>query len=79
MGSAAMDSAGNIGLGYSVSNSLTFPAIRFTGRLAGDPAGTMTVTESDLRIGTGSQTHSSGRWGDYSMLAVDPSDGCTFW
>jgi hypothetical protein len=79
MGSAAMDSAGNIGLGYSVSNSLTFPAIRFTGRLAGDPAGTMTVTESDLRIGTGSQTHSSGRWGDYSMLAVDPFDGCTFW
>ena len=79
MGSAAMDSAGNIGLGYSVANSLTFPAIRFTGRLAGDPAGTMTVTESDLRIGTGSQTHSSGRWGDYSMLAVDPSDGCTFW
>ena len=79
MGSAAMDSAGNIGLGYSAVNSLTFPAIRFTGRLAGDPAGTMTVTESDLRIGTGSQTHSSGRWGDYSMLAVDPSDGCTFW
>ena len=79
MGSAAMDSAGNIGLGYSVANSVTFPAIRFTGRLAGDPAGTMTVSESDLRIGTGSQTHSSGRWGDYSMLAVDPSDGCTFW
>jgi hypothetical protein len=79
MGSAAMDSAGNIGLGYSASNTMTFPAIRFTGRLAADPVGTMTVTESDLRIGTGSQTHSSGRWGDYSMLAVDPTDGCTFW
>jgi hypothetical protein len=79
MGSAAMDSAGNIGLGYSAANSLTFPAIRFTGRLASDPPGTMTVSESDLMIGTGSQTHTSGRWGDYSMLAVDPSDGCTFW
>ena len=29
--------------------------------------------------GTGHQTHSSGRWGDYSMLAVDPTDDCTFW
>jgi hypothetical protein len=79
MGSAAMDSAGNIGLGYSVANTVTFPSIRFTGRLAVDPAGIMTVSESDLKIGTGSQTHASGRWGDYSMLAVDPSDGCTFW
>ena len=29
--------------------------------------------------GSGSQTHTSGRWGDYSALLVDPSDGCTFW
>ena len=79
LGSAAMDAAGNIGIGYSVSNTTTFPSIRFSGRLAGDPLGTLTVAESDLRVGTGSQTHSSGRWGDYAMLAVDPSDGCTFW
>jgi hypothetical protein len=79
MGSAAMDKAGNLALGYSVSNTQTFPSIRFTGRLSSDQLDTMTVAESDLRAGTGSQTHSSGRWGDYSMLAVDPSDGCTFW
>jgi hypothetical protein len=79
MGSAAMDKDGNIAVGYSVSNGLTFPSIRFTGRLATDPLNTLTVAESDLRQGTGSQTHTSGRWGDYSMLAVDPSDGCTFW
>jgi hypothetical protein len=79
MGSAAMDKDGNLAIGYSVSNSLTFPAIRFTGRLANDALNTLTVAESDLRQGTGSQTHTSGRWGDYSMLAVDPTDGCTFW
>jgi hypothetical protein len=79
MGSAAMDKDGNLAIGYSASNSGTFPAIRFTGRLAGDPLNTLTVAESDLLQGTGSQTHTSGRWGDYSMLAVDPTDGCTFW
>jgi hypothetical protein len=79
MGSAAMDASGNLAIGYSVSGTSTFPSIRFSGRLAGDPLGTFTVAESDLRGGTGSQTHSSGRWGDYSMLSVDPSDGCTFW
>src|SRR5262249_58385601 len=31
-----------------------------------------------LQAGGGSQTHSSGRWGDYSSMSVDP-DGCTFW
>jgi hypothetical protein len=79
MGSAAMDASGNLAIGYSVSNTSTFPSIRFSGRLAVDPLNTLTVAESDLQGGTGSQTHSSGRWGDYSMLAVDPSDGCTFW
>ena len=79
MGSAAMDASGNLAIGYSVANTTTYPSIRFSGRLAGDPLNTLSVAESDLRGGTGSQTHSSGRWGDYSMLSVDPSDGCTFW
>src|SRR5262249_29222372 len=29
--------------------------------------------------GAGSQLDSSGRWGDYSAMAVDPTDDCTFW
>ena len=78
MASAAMDQDGNIALGYSASSSSMFPAIRYTGRLAGDPLGTMTQGEGTLFAGTGSQTHSASRWGDYSMLAIDP-DGCTFW
>lgn len=79
MGSAAMDASGNIALGYNVSNTGLFPRISFTGRLAGDPLGQMTVGEGDVMLGSGGQTHSASRWGDYSMLAVDPTDGCTFW
>jgi hypothetical protein len=79
MASAAMDKDGNLAIGYSVSNSTTFPSIRFTGRRPTDTLGQLPIAESDLLQGTGYQTHSSGRWGDYSMLSVDPSDGCTFW
>jgi len=31
MGSIAMDSSGNIALGYSVSGSILYPSIRYTG------------------------------------------------
>ena len=79
MGSAAMDSAGNIALGFSVVGQSTFPSIRYTGRLATDPLNVMTLGEADLMVGSGSQTHASGRWGDYSALVVDPVDDCTFW
>jgi hypothetical protein len=32
-----------------------------------------------MTTGAGSQTDSSGRWGDYTATFVDPSDGCTFY
>jgi hypothetical protein len=32
-----------------------------------------------MTVGGGHQTHSAGRWGDYSMLTVDPADNITFW
>ena len=79
MGSAALDSAGDLAIGFSVSSATTFPSIRYTGRLASDPPGLLTQTETTLMAGNGSQTHSSGRWGDYSLLTVDPTDDCTFW
>ena len=79
MGSVALDSAGNLALGFSVTGPSTFPSIRYTGRLATDPPNVMTLGESDLMVGTGSQTNTSGRWGDYSSMVVDPVDDCTFW
>jgi hypothetical protein len=80
MGSIAMDQSGNMGLGFSLSGSSRAPAIHYTGRLAGDAAGSMTQGEGSIIDGTGVQTGSSlSRWGDYSMMTVDPSDDCTFW
>jgi subtilase family serine protease len=79
VGSAAMDRAGNLAIGFSVSGTATSPSIRYAGRLATDPPGALAQGETDVMVGSGSQTDSSGRWGDYSMMAVDPSDDCTFW
>jgi len=79
MGSMALDKDGNIALGYSVSGTNVYPSIRYTGRAPGDPPGTLTLVETSIIEGTGAQTHSSGRWGDYSAMAVDPVDDCTFW
>ncbi len=79
VGSAAMDASGDIALGYSVSSSATYPSIRYTGRLSADPVNTLPQGEASLVAGAGSQTHTAARWGDYSMMAVDASDGCTFW
>src|SRR5712671_5376954 len=78
MGSIAMDQAGDIGLGYSVSSSSVSPSVRFTGRVPTDPASTM---EAEVNVVTGSGSESTGltRWGDYSAMQVDPVDDCTFW
>jgi hypothetical protein len=80
MGSAAADKNGNIALGYSVVNGTNvFPGIRYTGRLAGDPLGQMTLGEGTIINGSGVQTNVNSRWGDYTSLNVDPVDDCTFW
>lgn len=77
MGSVAVDSQGNMAVGYSASSSTINPQIRYAGRLAGDALGTLGQGEATLTTGTGSQTTYT-RWGDYSALTVDV-DGCTFW
>jgi subtilisin-like proprotein convertase family protein len=80
MGSISMDRDGNIALGYSASSTSLFPSIRYTGRLASDPLGTLPQGEATLQAGGGSQTNAdSPRWGDYSMMGIDPTDDCTFW
>src|SRR4029453_2157901 len=79
MGSAAMDRAGDLALGYSASSASINPQIRYAGRLATDPINTLAQGEATLFSGTGSQNGTSNRWGDYSDLTVDPVDDCTFW
>lgn len=78
MGSMAMDKSGNIGLGFSISSDILYPSIRYAGRLSSDTLGILAQGENELMAGGGSQTGYS-RWGDYSMMAVDPVDDCTFW
>jgi hypothetical protein len=80
MGSIAQDRNGNAALGYSVVNGTSvFPGIRYTGRLAGDPLGQLTLGEATIINGTGVQTTTNSRWGDYTSMNVDPVDDCTFW
>jgi hypothetical protein len=78
MGSIAMDGAGNIGLGYSVSGTGIYPQVAYTGRVPNDSLGTMEA-ETVVQIGGGSQQRTLNRWGDYSAMSVDPVDDCTFW
>jgi hypothetical protein len=78
MGSAAMDHVGNIAVGFSTSSTTVRPSIRFAGREATDPLNTLSV-ENSMHAGTGSQTAGLSRWGDYSTMALDPVDDCTFW
>jgi hypothetical protein len=79
MGSIAQDQDGNMALGFSASRAtVTFPSVWYTGRLVGDPLGTMPQGEGSIIDGTGSQT-SGPRWGDYTSMNVDPVDDCTFW
>lgn len=67
MGSAAMDGAGNIAIGYSKSSSTIYPSLAFAGRMPSMTAGTMGM-ESLLKAGSGAQTTYS-RWGNYSVYA----------
>lgn len=78
MPSIAMDKAGDIALGYSLSSSSVFPSIAYTGRVSSDALGTM-ESETTIRPGAGSQTGGLSRWGDYTSMAIDPVDDCTFW
>lgn len=80
VGTIATDNKGNIGLGYNTtktSSPTIYASLGYTGRMASDPAGVMTLGENTVAAGTTAET--SGRWGDYFQMAVDPSDDCTFW
>ena len=78
MGSMAMDKAGNIALGFSASSLSLNPSVFLVGRAPSDPPGTMAGPMA-LVTGGGVQLRSFKRWGDYSSMAIDPTDDCTFW
>jgi hypothetical protein len=50
---------------------------RYTARQPDDPLGTMTYQDGVIVDGIGAAGGS--RWEDWSKLAIDPTDDCTFW
>jgi len=78
MASPAIDTKGNIGIGYSFGGTPNFAGQRFAARLADDPPGRITLRETVLVEGEASQVNTL-RWEDYTQTAVDPSDDCTIW
>ncbi len=81
--SVAVDRRGDMAMGYSATNARLNPAIRYAGRLAGDPVNSITQTEQTLIEGTGTQSGDCGSFsctatGGHSAMTLDP-DGCTFW
>ena len=83
MGSVAQDQVGDMAAGYSHSDPTaitgTYPSIRYAARSWSAAAGTLDFSETILQEGLGAQTGTLARWGDYTALAVDPTDDCTFW
>jgi PKD repeat protein len=81
MGSIALNSNNQIGLGYSISSTTVYPGIRYCGQSATAYAtgnGILDITEEVIQNGTTSQT-AYNRWGDYASIAVDPVNNNTFW
>lgn len=74
----AQNRNGDIMMAFHKSSSTTYPKLYVAGRRNGDPAGQMTQGEVEL-AGAGSQTHSSGRWGEYNVMSLDPLNFCDFW
>src|SRR5437588_412767 len=79
MGSIAMNSLGDIALGFSASNGTnpsTFPSVFYTGRHAGDPLGQMTLGDC-IGVNGGFETGSLPPWinsGDTTFTSVSSTN-----
>ncbi len=78
-GSIGMDQNGDIALEYSISSSTVYPSIGYTGRMSTDALNSMTGAEQLAITGTAPAISCGNRWGDYSEMTLDPTDGLTFW
>lgn len=80
--SIAVDSLGNLGVGFAASAATIYPGAYYTQRKATDPAGTM-QSSGTLAAGTDYYVRRLGgvdnRWGDYTGIAVDPANDRAFW
>ena len=80
MASVAMNDYGDIAVGYSISSSSKYPSIYIAGQSAGAPMGLGVLDIEEIPIKEGNKSQAGlDRWGDYSAMSVDPTDGITFW
>jgi hypothetical protein len=78
--SIAVNSVGDVLLGFSGSSPSIYAGGWYAGRTAADPAGEMSAP-AEYKAGEGSYNllgNGLNRWGDYSMTAADPVDD-TLW
>ncbi len=80
--SIAVNSAGDVAIGFAASAPTIFAGAYYTGRLSTDPPG-YTIPSGVVRPGLAPYVRTFGgprnRWGDYSATCVDPSDDLTFY
>ena len=78
MPAVTVDAAGHMAIGFAIGGPNQYYGAGFTGRLGGDPAGTVIAPETTYATGLGNYVRTDGggrnRWGDYSGIAIDPSD-----
>jgi hypothetical protein len=80
MPSIAVNADGDVLVGFTRGDSTRWPEGAYTGRLAGDPPGTMrpiqVLKEGEDIYGTEGDFN---RWGDFSATQVDPLNDSCFW
>ena len=78
----AVNSYGDAAVGFSASSPDIYAGAFAAKRSAGDPAGTIGPTQT-VKAGDDYYLRTSGgtrnRWGDYSGIALDPSNEKFFW
>jgi hypothetical protein len=85
-GTVMVNGQGHAALGYSIAGASTFVSVGTSGRLVGDPLGSLQAINT---YGAGAAAYNpswdsgagSGfrRWGDYSFTSLDPCDDMTIW
>jgi hypothetical protein len=76
------DSNGNVFVVFSRASKQSYGALRYTGRRAADPLGTLRASAA-IRAGvanyTGLDSFGRNRWGDYAGIGADPADPLKVW
>lgn len=72
----SVNANGDMLVGFSGSNASQFPGVYVSGRKFTDAAG---QTAPPILVKPGETANNDGRFGDYSLTSIDPTDDLTFW